>query len=344
VPRRFPLRILFSTTDVHPRNRFDYWLTVACKSLVRHDSIPDCRESFEAELQSAAFADVGLVLFENAPMTISHTSDHAAHRTSDELFICRQLRGRLAVEQGSRETVLESGDLTLLDPRLPYRGRFASGSQMLVVKVARRLIEARLGQTRDMTACVLKPDEGDRGLVSRLLARLPDYAGKISRPAEEIVANQVLDLFAISLAQATERRRPRLSCARSLVVLRVRAAIEARLCDPTLDGHTIAADAGVSVRYANAVLADENISIQRLIQARRLARCRIALEDPSQVHRTVSEIAYSWGFSDMTHFGRRFKETYGFVPSYCRRLASADRSRIATDTSSKHQPPFPSRD
>jgi error-prone DNA polymerase len=37
----------------------------------------------------------------------------------------------------------------------------------------------------------------------------------------------------------------------------------------------------------------------RLIQARRLARCRYALEDPNQAHRTVSEIAYGWGFSDM---------------------------------------------
>ncbi len=36
--------------------------------------------------------------------------------------------------------------------------------------------------------------------------------------------------------------------------------------------------------------------IMRLIQARRLARCRSALEDPSDTHRTISEIAYGWGF------------------------------------------------
>ena len=48
--------------------------------------------------------------------------------------------------------------------------------------------------------------------------------------------------------------------------------------------------------------------------SRRLARCRRALEDPSQAHRTVSEIAYGWGFSDMTHFGRKFKAAYGLLP------------------------------
>jgi AraC-like DNA-binding protein len=33
----------------------------------------------------------------------------------------------------------------------------------------------------------------------------------------------------------------------------------------------------------------------------------------------VSEIAYGWGFSDMTHFGRRFKAAYGLLPSEYRR-------------------------
>jgi AraC family transcriptional activator of tynA and feaB len=51
------------------------------------------------------------------------------------------------------------------------------------------------------------------------------------------------------------------------------------------------------------------------IQARCVARCRKALEDPLQAHRTVSEIAYGWGFCDMTHFGRKFKKAYGLLPS-----------------------------
>jgi AraC-like DNA-binding protein len=86
-----------------------------------------------------------------------------------------------------------------------------------------------------------------------------------------------------------------------------------------LDSEIVAAAAGVSVRYANAVLAQEGTSIARLIQERRLARCRRAMEDPSQNHRTISEIAYGWGFSDMTHFGRRFKTAFGLSPRDYRR-------------------------
>ena len=73
------------------------------------------------------------------------------------------------------------------------------------------------------------------------------------------------------------------------------------------------------MRYANAILASEDTSIMRLIQARRLERCRRALEDPLQAHRRVSEIAYGWGFSDMTHFGRKFKAAFGVPPSEYRK-------------------------
>jgi AraC-like DNA-binding protein len=137
--------------------------------------------------------------------------------------------------------------------------------------------------------------------------------------AIETVKNQTLDLIAVSLAKTQERPRPYLSSARASALLNVRTAIEARLADPLLDAETVAAAAGVSVRYANALLAQEGTSIVRLIQSRRLERCHRALKDPRQVHRTVTEIASAWGFVDMTHFGRRFKAAYGVLPSEFRR-------------------------
>jgi AraC-like DNA-binding protein len=88
----------------------------------------------------------------------------------------------------------------------------------------------------------------------------------------------------------------------------------------------VAATAGVSVRYANPLLTQEGTSIVRLVQSRRLDRCHRALKDPLQAHRTVTEIASSRGFSDMTYFGRRFKAAYGILPSELRILAACPAS------------------
>jgi transcriptional regulator GlxA family with amidase domain len=64
----------------------------------------------------------------------------------------------------------------------------------------------------------------------------------------------------------------------------------------------------------------------RLVYARRLARCRAALDEPGQTHRSISDIAFAWGFSDMTHFGRRFTAAYGVLPREIRRGSIAFRN------------------
>lgn len=190
-----------------------------------------------------------------------------------------------------------------------------------MLKVPRRELEVRIGKIRDMTARLIKPIRAEDTLTSSLSAKLPSLAGKMNPISEEMVGSHALDLVAVSLAMTMDGRRARVSSGKALILLNVRSAIEARLGDPKLDAQTVADAAGVSVRYANDILADHDTSIMRLIQERRLARCRSALEDPNQSHRTVSEIAYGWGFFDMTHFARRFKKAYGILPSECQALA-----------------------
>jgi AraC family transcriptional activator of tynA and feaB len=51
----------------------------------------------------------------------------------------------------------------------------------------------------------------------------------------------------------------------------------------------------------------------RLLKAKRLEACRKALTSAALVHRRLSEIAFSSGFSDMTHFSHLFKAAYGLL-------------------------------
>jgi AraC-like DNA-binding protein len=314
------MQLLFTTADVRPRDRFDYWLSAAREAIVDHDSAAADRAQFDASLQSESLGELDLLLFENAAMSVTHTARQAASANTDELFVCQQVQGSLGLEQGGREVVLEAGDITLLDPRLPYAGRFSADSRTFVLKAPRSCMEARIGRTLDLVAVPVRPSAAEGRIASSFLALLPPCAGQLRPPAAEIVSNQALDLIAISLAEMSHRGVPRVSCARSVARLKLHAVVEARLADPSLDAAAAASAAGLSVRYANAVLADEHLSVMRLIQARRLFHCRRALEDPALMHRTISDIAYGWGFSDMTHFGRRFKATYGMPPREFRML------------------------
>ena len=53
------MEILVSTNDVHPRVRFA-WQDVACRNIVKHESRPVCRSSFQAAIQTGLLADIGL--------------------------------------------------------------------------------------------------------------------------------------------------------------------------------------------------------------------------------------------------------------------------------------------
>jgi AraC family transcriptional regulator, positive regulator of tynA and feaB len=314
------MKKLFSTADVHPRDRFDYWHNVACKNLVDHSSKPECRQTFAAHIEAETLADIGLVLFQNSPMDAVRSARHLARAEGDELFFCSQLSGTVALEQDGRQVQLKTGDLLLLDPLLPYSAKFFSGSKLLVLKIPRRTLEARVGQTREMVAVPIPSSEPEPRWTSSFIAMLPDIAGSLTHAAKEIAKNQTLDMIALSLMKAIGSSSPRVSSARSVALLNVRAAIESRLSDHALDPATVAEATGISARYANALLFEQGTSITHVIRMRRLERCRMALEDPLQSHRTVSDIAYGWGFSDMTHFGRSFKAVYDVSPRDYRKL------------------------
>ena len=147
-----------------------------------------------------------------------------------------------------------------------------------------------------------------------------------------MVGNHVLDLIGLSIARTVGSATVRLSSPKGLLLGQIRSVVEARLTDPDLDGQKVADNVGISVRYANALLSEQDLSLHRLILSRRLSRCRVAFEDPNQISRTIAEIAQGWGFSDMTHFGRCFKAAYGVSPREYQKAAAQSRIGSASAT------------
>lgn len=315
------MQTVFSTDQVHARERFDYWHSVACKHIVEHDTIPADRLNFGASIEVGSLGNLELVQFCNSPMRVSHTVAHSSRARPDQLFVCYQVSGALFITQNAREVTLSAGSLTLIDPLLSYDCGFSDGSKTLVVKVPRLELRARLGRNRELVARLVRPVRVDDSLTLTLTAMLPSLAAKMAPVTEEMVGNHAVDLIALSIARTLEGEAVRVSSSKTILLARIRASIEARLTNSDLHAQDVADAVGISIRYANELLSAQDTSIKQLILSRRLARCRYALEDPNQDHRTVSEIAYGWGFCDPTHFGRKFKAAYGVTPSEYQLLA-----------------------
>src|SRR4051794_10774132 len=53
---------VFSTDQLHPRDRFDYWHSVACKELVDHSARAENPLDFHAEIETGTLGNLELVL------------------------------------------------------------------------------------------------------------------------------------------------------------------------------------------------------------------------------------------------------------------------------------------
>src|SRR6202161_1412203 len=94
---------VFSTKDVHACDRFDFWHGGACKNLVDHNSLPECRLTFHAQIETGYLGQPEVVLLPNSPMQVSHTARHHGHVKSDYVFVCRQVAGVLWLETDTRK-------------------------------------------------------------------------------------------------------------------------------------------------------------------------------------------------------------------------------------------------
>jgi AraC-like DNA-binding protein len=76
------------------------------------------------------------------------------------------------------------------------------------------------------------------------------------------------------------------------------------------------------------VFAAEHESISDYILRRRLEECAVQLGNVLWTGRSITEIAFDWGFSSMAHFTRAFKERFAVTPSEYKRTrrTSAQRS------------------
>jgi AraC-like DNA-binding protein len=102
--------------------------------------------------------------------------------------------------------------------------------------------------------------------------------------------------------------------------IRIVNYIEAHLGDPDLTPMRVAEACKMTPRYLHHLFSEESETVARFILRRRLEECSRALTLPSQRGRTVTSIAFDFGFNSPTHFGRVFRARYGVTPRDFRRL------------------------
>ena len=313
--------MIYSTEGVHPRERLSYWREVATRGYVEHDVQLVDSPSFSGTIEIASLPGLVLANYDADAATVRRSEKYAARADCDDLLLGLHLEGEVAISQDGRDSIINERNFYLLDPLREFEVSLKGRNKNLVVKIPRTQLEARLGQLGDLTARPIAPGNPVSTLAMGFVEMLPQQSKTLDAIASLNIAEQALDLIALALSTHQRVEGASLSSPRAIALLRLKATVERLLIEPGLKPERIATEAGISVRYANSLLAEEGSSIERYINERRLQRCRRALEDSRQDHRSIGEIAFKWGFSDLSHFSRRFKTRFGMSPSDYRREA-----------------------
>src|SRR6202790_4207947 len=85
------------------------------------------------------------------------------------------------------------------------------------------------------------------------------------------------------------------------------------LRDPDLSIDQISAELGCTKRYLHMLFSDRGMTVSDHIWQARLQNCRQELE--AQGGKTITDVAFSWGFSSSSHFSRVFRNNFGIAPS-----------------------------
>jgi AraC family transcriptional regulator, positive regulator of tynA and feaB len=249
--------------------------------------------------------------------TVSVPTDVSAH---SRLLVSLHKEGIAVVAQGGRENRIEPGDVFVIDPARPFSietGEVASHSVYLPTSAVRSLVP----QLDDLTAIPIRGD-GAAAVFRAAMAQVFASITTLQDDVADCIGEALPALLAAALLPHASARMP--SRLRQLHKRRIAQFVHDHLGDPQLDANAIAHGVCLSARHLYELFADEDEPLMKWVWAERLERCARELQVPALQSRTIGEIAYRWGFSDVSHFSRAFKQRYAATPREWRRRASAD--------------------
>lgn len=311
-----------STHGLKAGSQFRYFQEAICTAVVRLGARRTGHGSYHAEISTSGFGPFQFAGVRCDPVVIERTCQDIALDGGRYYFLTLQLEGRGIARQRDREVVLQPGDFTLIDGAERYVLEFDAPVKRLVARVPHAEIDQRLGRQVDLRAVAFGRSTNGSMLVFDLLRRLADERFLHSPEVKARLGAEVLDLC-ITAMSGQQRDVNTLSQdigdpARMRVLDRARAYASAHLRDPLLNPAEVAAAIGISVRYLHKLHRESGESFGQWVRNQRLQRCHAQVADPSQTHRSISEIALSHGFNEPAHFSRVFARRFGHPPSMLR--------------------------
>lgn len=301
---------LFSTELIPASDRLDAWRSQATQVCGNSRFQFPRQRLFRGLIERRSVGALQLTQFSSTPVSFAKYPTVNANSGDRGCIIISQLQGQREYCQGGNRVTLEPGDTTLIDAGKPWSSICADQCSRLYMRLPRWLVQEKL-EVRELP--VVRCISGKSGLgatLFRLATSLYQEAGVLSVEEGVAAVEAYLHMLRACIGSVPGQEISYVPA----ISDRVQRCINARLADPNLKICEIAAEAGISLRHLHRLFLKKGITAMKWIQQKRLENCRSELSDPRLLERSITEIAFSWGFSDSAHFSHCFKKQFGISP------------------------------
>ena len=235
----------------------------------------------------------------------------------------------MVLKSAGGHRIVPVGHLVLLPRSGDWSIVFQRDMRAIVLSVTSEALHGRLSGRPRLGEPRVVPPSGFADVFSRLLDATARTLDTLSDAEWNSVAQSLVDLLltlAHQLAASTSDAGS--SATQAALLHRICQTIERRLDDPELAPARVAQAEGISERYLQKLFETVGDNFTHYVRERRLQRAWADLSNPTEAHRSISEIAYAYGFGDSAHFSRAFRHRFGLPPREFRQQ-EAERATLA---------------
>jgi AraC family transcriptional regulator, positive regulator of tynA and feaB len=299
------------STDVAPGRELSYWREAVCDAIIELDIEADSERPFSAHLDQG---HCGPVDFSKINVTGSQKLVRSraaiAHSGHDqfELVYFNRCDGYLA--HAGREVEIKSNQCVLIDGNRPYSLDMRGPSRNISVHIPAKWLAARLPSLDHAIAHPVDCNNPIGSALASLIGGMADQ-GAGSDQLDCMLVEQIVGTFCLALGPMNAHG----THYSNRLFERVRQTMQHLSHDQSLNAANLASELGISLRYLHAVFSQAGTTYGQELQACRLDSAARMLRDQRFRGTSINEIAYRAGYSEASHFSRRFKEAKGMTPA-----------------------------
>lgn len=301
--------------STHPVSR---WEEIMSEVYYKLDIKSDRRKDLTGSIEEYDVDGLSITKFSSDQQRVLRSPSKIAIDPDDSYVLVFPLSDDLYFEQLGRNGFIQPGGYVMVRTSEFYELACPDGFTNVTLKVPAARVDERYHHAEDHCSRKFPNNVSLSRVLRSFLVSLSEVdEDSLSRHGGRF-ADETLNLVQLLLEaersgeeyQSSRSRR----CLNQQVVHHMRSNLE----DPDLNPAVTAASVGISRSYMDRLLHDAGTSYQRKLRELRLQNCYEKLADAACRHLSISEIAYTSGFSNISHFTKSFKEMYSLTPRQIR--------------------------